>query len=137
MLTVYDHFMDKPWKFHKYEVADLLSSCNDMFADLLVAKRSAPPPSGLRECRSVSDEKGLTLELDLPGVPSKDVEVSSQDNVITISYKRGEKTGTYRYTINEDYEASRSTALMRDGLLTLRCPRVEHQGSKRVMIKVE
>ena len=86
---------------------------------------------------AVFDDKGMTFEDELPGVAPADVEVFAQDDVLTITWKKGEKKGEHRYTIAPDYDAATAIASMRDGMLTVRIPRASLARSKKVQIKVE
>jgi len=133
--------MDKPVKFWE-NWHDLFDS--NVFDDVPRStwhmhgtSSSSTVTSQSRSYRTFSDNDGMTLEDDLPGVAAADVDVSVQGDLLTISWKKGDKTRSHSYTIGADYELSAAKATMRDGMLTVKIPKAEHTKSKKIAIKVE
>lgn len=103
------------------------SEMNDVFerifdADFFVPERRAAMPMSTVSARSHSvsvDDIGLKIAIDLPGVKAGDLTATVTNNELLISAKRGDVTTTYRYLIHLDYDASPSSAVLADGVLTL------------------
>ena len=82
----------------------------------------------------------LEVKIEVPGISKSDLNIKIQGNYLEISgsrksdtpqgYKahrleRGESTFTRSFTLPADVEASRVEAALKDGILTLRLPKVE------------
>jgi HSP20 family protein len=89
------------------------------------------------------------VEADLPGVKAGDVNVELRGSELAISgeikerrregvlRRRTRKTGEfdYRITLPGDADAERIEAELRDGVLTVRIPKPEHERPRRINVK--
>jgi HSP20 family protein len=113
-----------------------------------MAKEEAPalvPPVDV-----VEDATGLTLYVDLPGVPKNNIDLKVEGDMLTIG---GEvvaaspeglepvyaevQLGRYRraFTLSRELDASRVEASSRDGSLRLRIPKTEAAQPRRIPIQ--
>lgn len=93
-------------------------------------------------------DTGWTVEVELPGIAKKDIEVEAQGHTIVISGERKEKertgvlrqrrrvTGTFRYevTLGADFDADGITADLADGELTVTVPKAEADQPRRIKV---
>ena len=93
-------------------------------------------------------DDGWTVEVELPGVKKKDVEVETRGRTIVISGERKEKErtgvlrqrrrvcGTFRYevTLGSDFDVDAITADMTDGELTVTVPKAEPDQPRKIEI---
>lgn len=89
-----------------------------------------------------------TIEVELPGVKRKHVEVETSGNTVVITGERKEKerdgvlrqrrrvTGTFRYevTLGAAFDADRITATLVDGELTVTVPKVETDQPRKIKV---
>jgi HSP20 family protein len=96
--------------------------------------------------------ENIVLKADLPEVKKEDVEISIQNNTLTLKGERKMETETkdrqvYRlersygtfsrsFTLPPTVDAERSTADFADGVLTLTLPRREEHKPKQIKVKV-
>ncbi|MBW2066629.1 MAG: Hsp20/alpha crystallin family protein [Deltaproteobacteria bacterium] len=95
-------------------------------------------------------EKEITLVADMPGVKSDDLNISLNDNVLTLEGEvaaperpdevdvlREYRTGKYyrQFTLSQVIDQSKIEAELKDGVLTLRLPKVEAAVPKKITIK--
>lgn len=95
-------------------------------------------------------EDGLRLWADMPGVDEKDVEVTLKDGMLTIEgvvstdlyrnlrpvYTEYNVGNYYRqFAVNEDIDADRIQARIRNGVLELSLPKAERARPRRIEIK--
>ena len=93
-------------------------------------------------------DNGWTVEVELPSVDKKDIEVETRGRTIIISGERKKKertgvirkqqrvTGTFRYevTLSADIDADGITAQLDDGELTVNVPRAEADQPRKITI---
>ena len=95
----------------------------------------------------------FVIQADLPGVDSKDIEVTTENGVLTIKgeresekkeekdgYKRIERfSGTFmrRFTLPTNADLDHISAKTKDGVLELHVPKSEKSKTKRIEIKAE
>jgi HSP20 family protein len=104
--------------------------------------------------RPVSDimerKDGVVVQIEMPGVPSEDVEISLERRVLTVR-GRGRMTGPQGYrliyaeydegdyerafTLSQDIDESNIAAEMRNGVLTLTLPRAEAAKPRKIEVK--
>jgi HSP20 family protein len=95
-------------------------------------------------------EDGLRLWADMPGVDQKDVEVTLKDGMLTIEgivavdmyrnlhplYTEYNVGNYYRqFVVNEDIDASRIEARIRNGVLEVSLPKAETAKPRRIEVK--
>jgi HSP20 family protein len=99
------------------------------------------------------DDKGYTMEVELPGLTDKDIEVKVEGNMLTLSSKKDEqkeeKNKGYVMKERRSYSFSRSFVLpkntdadkisaeFKNGLLTVNVPKPEEAKPKLLEIKVK
>ncbi|MBN1521611.1 MAG: Hsp20/alpha crystallin family protein [Candidatus Aureabacteria bacterium] len=100
------------------------------------------------------DEKSYTVKAELPGLEEKDVDVSLEDNVLTIKGEKKEekeekkgKNAYYRETrygsffrqipLRQQVQEDKVKAKFKKGILTLDLPKKEVTKSKSIKINVE
>jgi HSP20 family protein len=106
----------------------------------------------IRPALDIKDEdKMLVVTAELPGVDSKDVEISIQDNVLIVKgekrSQREETKDTYRCVersfgsferrvqLPNDVDSEKAEASMDNGVLTLRLPKLESASARTIPIK--
>jgi len=120
--------------FRSDTFSELFSTFNEKQAKL--GSSTTPATSDLRSWRSKSDDTGMTLEVDLPGISPKDVTLWAVDNQLTVMGK-GERKFTNRYTIDVEYDVLTATASMKNGQLRVRLERAPAKDAKRIPIVIE
>lgn len=97
------------------------------------------------------DDEGLTFKADLPGMDPKDVSVEAKDGVLTIQgertaekeeenkiYHRYERTyGSFCRSFNlpKNVDAEKIEAKYKDGVLTVRVPKVEEAKPRKIEVE--
>ena len=97
------------------------------------------------------DDEGLTFKADLPGMDPKDVSVEAKDGVLTIQgertaekeeenkiYHRYERTyGSFCRSFNlpKNVDAEKIEAKYKDGVLTVRVPKVEESKPRKIEVE--
>lgn len=88
--------------------------------------------------RCTTDDKGMELEVDLPGVRSDQIEAWSERNVLSVTGKSPSgKTFTNRYTVDDKYDTLTSKASMAHGQLKIRILLRPESQTKPVRINIE
>jgi HSP20 family protein len=98
-----------------------------------------------------ASDKAYLLELELPGIEQKDVEIKLEGNILTVTGKKEEKSETKEenyYTRERFYGSFRRaftlpanvidkdiTAAFKDGVLTITVPKKEQEFAKKIKIK--
>lgn len=98
------------------------------------------------------DEERLTIEAELPGVNEQDVDVSLEDNLLTISGEKREEErrekenfhvlerryGRFErsFAVGRNVDPSRVEATFRDGVLRVMLPKPEESRPRRIRIGV-
>lgn len=105
------------------------------------------PPVDVQE-----DEERITLQADLPGVESKDLNVSVDGNVLTIEAQASFDTPkdmrvayaelrtpyyVREFTLSSELDTSAISAELRDGVLTLSIPKREHAKPRKIAVQVD
>lgn len=83
-----------------------------------------------------SNEDGLTLTIEMPGVKSEDLNVQVVDKEVRVKGKRKGKEFQNSYVISKLYDPATCAAALSDGILTLRFSRVETLKPKTIDVKV-
>lgn len=92
------------------------------------------PGQGLRSYRATADEKGMTLEVDLPGISITNVSFWASGNQLTVKASKGENKYTNRYAISDDYDINTAKASMAHGQLTIKIGRSSKADPRRIDI---
>ena len=88
----------------------------------------------------VREEEGrYVVQVDLPGVESKDIEVTAEKGVLTIKGERKseQKKGTFlrRFTLPENAQADTLTAKQANGVLEVSIPKQAQVQPKRIEVQ--
>lgn len=134
-----------PHRPARADIFDGLDSIFDSFFAEPTARRHRAPAVDIRE-----EHDGYLVHADLPGVSEKDLKVSIDDNVLTISAnadENGERTSE-SYLVRERRQAAFTRSLVlpgdadheavaatfKDGLLTLRVPKNQTRKAREILI---
>jgi len=98
------------------------------------------------------DEKGYHLDVELPGLTEKDIEVKVENNILTISSKKDEikeeKEKDYvrkerrsysfcrSFTLPENTKAEKIEAHFKNGLLSISIPKTAEKKPKLIEVKI-
>jgi HSP20 family protein len=132
-------------------VASLHDEMERLFRQSLGERGSASPAGAFSPALDVEeDTDGFTLHVELPGVAAEDVEVSLEENVLTISgerrfYDAKEADGFRRIErhfgrfhravrLPDRVDAERVEAGYRDGMLRIRVPKAEEAKPRRIEV---
>lgn len=83
-----------------------------------------------------SDEKGMTLTMDLPGAKPADLKIESLPELVKIYGKQKGKEFSYEYPLNKIYNPQSGVAKLEDGVLTLSFTRYAKDKPKSYLIPV-
>jgi len=79
----------------------------------------------------------LTMEFEVPGLSKKDINVKVEDTVLSIKGENETRTFNKKYNISEDWDVSKTSAKVKDGILSISIPKVEEKKSKIVEVTVK
>ena len=79
----------------------------------------------------------LTMEFDVPGLSKKDINVKVEDTILSIEGDNEKRTFKKRYNIQEDWDVSKTTATVKDGVLNISIPKVEEKKTKVIEVSVK
>jgi HSP20 family protein len=134
------------------DVASLQGEVERMFRSALGSSPDAAATAGaFAPALDVEEnEEGYTLHVELPGVPAEDVEVSLEENVLTISgerrfyedrstdaFRRIERSvGRFHRSVRlpDRVHADGVTATAKDGVLTIAVPKAEDAKPRRIQV---
>jgi HSP20 family protein len=134
------------------DVASLHDEVDRMFRQAMGGTRDVAATAGAfapaLDVEETAD--GYTLHVELPGVPPEDVEVSLEENVLTISgerrfyadrseedFRRIERhVGRFHRSVRmpDRVDGSGVTATAKDGVLTIHVPKAEEAKPRRIPI---
>jgi HSP20 family molecular chaperone IbpA len=93
-------------------------------------------------------EESLTLVADLPGISQEQLEISVEQNVLTVSaalsnssveksfYSEFIPAGYYRqFRLFDDYDVAKADAGLKNGVLSLRLPKAETAKPRKIDVK--
>jgi|TARA_B100001094_G_C17376967_1_gene415108 HSP20 family protein len=78
----------------------------------------------------------LTMEFDVPGLSKKDINVKVEDSVLYIEGDNEKRTFNKRYSISEDFDVTKTSASVKDGVLTVSIPKMEEKKAKVIEVSV-
>lgn len=82
-----------------------------------------------------SDNESLTLTVDLPGVAPADLNVQSIGNLIKISALRKGVEVKHQYKLSKLFDTTPSTAVLENGALTLKFPKLASEAPKTISVQ--
>jgi HSP20 family protein len=116
------------------------------------AERTKPGPTFTPAVDIFETDREITLVADIPGVKADNLDIDLRDNILTLAGEveapeaQGEvdvlreyDTGKYlrEFTLSEMIDQSKIEAELKDGVLSLRLPKVEAVSPRKVTVKVE
>lgn len=91
-----------------------------------------------RDTRNMKVEDDvLTMEFDVPGLSKKDIKIKVEDTVLSIEGDNEKRTFNKRYNIQEDWDVVKTSANVKDGVLTILIPKVEEKKTKVIEVSVK
>ena len=79
----------------------------------------------------------LTMEFEIPGLSNKDVEVLVEDRFLEVKAEKGSRKFHKKYKIQDAFDINETTAIAKDGLLTISIPKYEDRKAKSIVVKVK
>ena len=98
----------------------------------------------------VETQNGVVVQIEMPGVPSEDVEIALERRVVTVRGRArltapegyrlvyaeyGEGDYERSFTLSQDIDEARITAEVKHGVLTLTLPRAEVAKPRKIEVK--
>lgn len=136
---------DPLWNFVDRFFSDSFPGFETESSDLAPVNRSWMPPVDIYET-----EEGFVATADLPGLGKKDIDVSLEGNVLTISgersYEKSGEQGAFRrieraygnfrrsFTLPAGVDATKVDAKFKDGVLTLTLPKSETAKARKISV---
>jgi HSP20 family protein len=80
-------------------------------------------------------ENGYEVEVPVPGFKPEDVEVTYQDDVISVSAKSDRRSFSRSFTVPEDVDPDKIEANVSDGMLLLTLSRRPEAQPRRITVK--
>ncbi len=121
---------------------------NSFDEDFIAAGSAFVPATNIRQ-----DKENVLVEMDLPGIKEKDLEISVENDVLTISGKREEKKEVkredfYRKEVRSGsfarsiilpmaVKGDQADAEMENGVLKITLPKAEEVKPKKIAVKVK
>lgn len=141
-LTAYQPFRD---------VSSLQDEVERAFRQAFGDRQAASPAGAFSPALDVEeDEDGFTIHVELPGVKAEDVDVSLEENILTIAgerrfYDEREANGFRRIErhfgrfhravrLPDRVQADGVNASYRDGMLTITVPKAEESKPRRIEV---
>lgn len=84
----------------------------------------------------VNEDGSYSLEVDLPGVDPNSVELSVNGTCLTITGKRGNRSGTRYISVNKLYNLNKAEASLQNGVLTVKIPLKDEAKPSKIKVKV-
>lgn len=126
-------------------VFDNFFNDSDFVADAEAGRRTWLPAVDIFE-----EDGAFVVTADLPGLKKDDIDVSIEDNVLTVSgernFEKSEGEGTFRrversygtfrrsFTLPRGVDAAKVQASFEDGVLTLSLPKTEVAKSRKITV---
>lgn len=80
-------------------------------------------------------DNGYEVEVPVPGFGPEDVEVTFQDDVVSINAKGGRRTFSRSFSVPEDVDPDMIEAQVKDGMLVLKLARRPEAQPRRIAVK--
>lgn len=88
------------------------------------------------EVNIYQDEKGYDLEFKTPGLSNEDVDISIEENKLSVSSNYSEKESFKRiFELPDDSDQTQVTAELKDGIIHIRIPKVPAPEPRRIEVK--
>jgi HSP20 family protein len=93
--------------------------------------------SGLSANTAFLKDDVLTMEFEVPGLSNKDIEVLVEDRMLEIKAEKEHRKFHKRYKIHDAFDINETSAIAKDGLLTITIPKYEDRRAKSITVKVK
>ena len=93
--------------------------------------------SGLSANTAFLKDDVLTMEFEVPGLSNKDIEVLVEDRLLEIKAENEHRKFHKRYKIHDAFDINETSAIAKDGLLTIAIPKYEDRRAKSITVKVK
>lgn len=85
-------------------------------------------------CNITTTDNETIIKLDVPGVKKEDINVEINNDILTIkAYRKDlekEQTTIKSWKLNPNFDTSKISSKLEDGVLTIACPKVEKKNKK-------
>jgi HSP20 family molecular chaperone IbpA len=96
----------------------------DLFGGLIKTEKTVKTTeTTTKSYSSNSDDNGMSLNIDLPGIDPKSLTLRVGEDVVVVDGKNGTKTFTHKYTISGDFDVKTAVARWIHGRLQVRLSR--------------
>lgn len=136
------------------QLSRIRSEINRIFEDPLSVLPSTSFFEGWEPAVDIYEDKDkITIRAELPGMQQRDIQLSVENNTLTISGERkrdeqrkeGDTFRSERFygrfqrsiTLPQPVDSGRISATYRDGVLTVICPKSEEAKSRQIEVKAE
>lgn len=92
--------------------------------------------NSLYDNMKVEDDE-LIMQFDVPGFSKKDFKIKVEDYVLTIEGETDTRTFNKQYKLNKDWDTSKVSAKVENGVLTITTPKLEEKKSKVIEVVVK
>ncbi|GAC1502424.1 MAG: Hsp20/alpha crystallin family protein [Ktedonobacteraceae bacterium] len=132
------------------EVVSLREAMDRLFEDSIISSRLSNSVSGRGLGANLYEtSEGFTLQLPMPGIKAEDVEITVQQDVVSLRWQNkveipegaqvhwhGFQSGQYQqsFTLPAPINADNVEAHYNDGILTLRLPKAEHAKARTIKV---
>ena len=79
----------------------------------------------------------LKIELEVPGLSNKDIDVKVEDRFLLIKAEKDNRKLERKYKIHESIDLNSTSAICKDGLLKIEIPKYEDRKAKNITVKVK
>ena len=93
--------------------------------------------SGLSANTAFLKDDVLTMEFEVPGLSNKDIEVLVEDRMLEIKAEKEHRKFHKRYKIHDAFDINETSAIAKDGLLTIAIPKYEDRKARSITVKVK
>ena len=93
--------------------------------------------SGLSANTAFLKDDVLTMEFEVPGLSNKDIEVLVEDRMLEIKAEKEHRKFHKRYKIHDAFDINETSAVAKDGLLSIAIPKYEDRKARSIAVKVK
>jgi HSP20 family molecular chaperone IbpA len=93
--------------------------------------------SGLSANTAFLKDDVLTMEFEVPGLSNEDIEVLVEDRMLEIKAEKEHRKFHKRYKIHDAFDINETSAVAKDGLLSIAIPKYEDRKARSIAVKVK
>tara|TARA_B100000927_G_C16311884_1_gene407799 strand:- start:18 stop:383 length:366 start_codon:yes stop_codon:yes gene_type:complete len=79
----------------------------------------------------------LLMDFEVPGLGNKDVQVNVEDRHLHIKAEKEHRKFERKYRVHDSYDLNQTSAVCKDGILTISIPKYEDRKAKSITVKVK